>query len=95
MSQLDQRPDLFQGNVLKYAARYGHKDGYNRKDLMKAMHYLIMLLAYHDKKFADNSKPANPDKFPSHKYVTGCAPQGPTPGSTYTITVGDKDASST
>mgnify|MGYP001567469328 CR=1 FL=1 len=32
----------FTGNVIKYAARYGKKDGYNRKDMMKAIHYAIM-----------------------------------------------------
>lgn len=35
----------FVGNILKYAARYGKKDGYNRKDLMKVIHYAIMTLA--------------------------------------------------
>ena len=32
------------GNVLKYAQRYGKKDGRNRKDLLKVIHYTIMLL---------------------------------------------------
>jgi hypothetical protein len=36
------------GNVLKYAQRYGRKDGYNRKDLMKVLHYAIMTLYIHD-----------------------------------------------
>ena len=26
------------GNIMKYAQRYGKKDGYNRKDLMKVLH---------------------------------------------------------
>ena len=29
------------GNVLKYAQRYGKKDGYNRADLLKILHYLL------------------------------------------------------
>ena len=36
------------GNVLKYAQRYGRKDGYNRKDLQKVLHYAIMALHVHD-----------------------------------------------
>lgn len=30
------------GNIMKYAKRYGKKDGYNRKDLMKIIHYAII-----------------------------------------------------
>lgn len=41
-------PDFLKGNVLKYTIRYGRKEGNNRKDLMKALHYLILLLNYHD-----------------------------------------------
>lgn len=36
------------GNVLKYAQRYGKKDGANRKDLMKILHYAIIALHQHD-----------------------------------------------
>jgi hypothetical protein len=36
------------GNILKYAQRYGKKDGFNRKDLMKVLHYAIMALHVHD-----------------------------------------------
>ena len=36
------------GNILKYAQRYGKKDGYNRKDLMKVLHYGIIALSVHD-----------------------------------------------
>jgi hypothetical protein len=37
------------GNVIKYASRFGKKDGYNKKDLYKAVHYLIILLHYIEK----------------------------------------------
>jgi hypothetical protein len=37
--------DFLKGNVLKYVARYGRKEGYNKKDIFKAIHYLILL--YH------------------------------------------------
>ena len=36
------------GNVLKYAQRYGKKDGYNRKDLLKVLHYALIMLHVHD-----------------------------------------------
>ena len=36
------------GNILKYAQRYGKKDGYNRKDLLKIIHYAILALHNHD-----------------------------------------------
>jgi len=36
------------GNILKYAQRYGKKEGKNRKDLLKVIHYGIMALHNHD-----------------------------------------------
>lgn len=33
------------GNILKYAQRYGKKDGKNRKDIMKVIHYAMILLS--------------------------------------------------
>ena len=36
------------GNILKYAQRYGKKNGYNRADLMKVLHYAIIMLSVHD-----------------------------------------------
>ena len=36
------------GNVMKYAQRYGKKNGRNRDDLMKIAHYVIMALHVHD-----------------------------------------------
>ncbi len=36
------------GNVMKYAQRYGKKDGYNRQDLMKVLHYALIALHVHD-----------------------------------------------
>ena len=32
------------GNILKYAQRYGKKDGKNRRDLLKVIHYGIIAL---------------------------------------------------
>jgi hypothetical protein len=36
------------GNVLKYAQRYGKKDGLNRADLLKILHYTVIALHVHD-----------------------------------------------
>jgi membrane-anchored protein YejM (alkaline phosphatase superfamily) len=36
------------GNIMKYAQRYGKKNGHNRDDIMKVIHYAIMLLHVHD-----------------------------------------------
>ena len=36
------------GNILKYAKRYGNKEGKNRKDLLKILHYAIIMLNIHD-----------------------------------------------
>jgi len=37
------------GNIMKYAQRYGKKNGKDRKDLLKVVHYGIMALHNHDK----------------------------------------------
>ena len=36
------------GNILKYAQRYGRKNGEDRGDLMKILHYAIIMLHIHD-----------------------------------------------
>ena len=41
------------GNILKYAQRYGKKDGRNTADLLKIAHYVIILLGDKNKKFKD------------------------------------------
>ena len=41
------------GNVLKYSQRYGKKEGLNRADLLKVVHYGIIALAMHDRKTTD------------------------------------------
>lgn len=37
------------GNILKYAQRFGKKEGKNEKDLYKIIHYAIMLLGEMEK----------------------------------------------
>ena len=36
------------GNIVKYACRYGVKNGKNRDDLMKILHYTLLSLYVHD-----------------------------------------------
>lgn len=37
------------GNIIKYSQRYGKKDGRNRKDILKILHYALIMLYIHDK----------------------------------------------
>ena len=41
--QMGQVEEACHTNIIKYAMRYGKKDGYNKKDLMKIIHYTILL----------------------------------------------------
>ena len=36
------------GNILKYSQRYGKKEGKNRADLLKVLHYALIALHVHD-----------------------------------------------
>lgn len=36
------------GNIIKYAQRYGKKEGRNRKDILKVLHYALIMLHVHD-----------------------------------------------
>jgi hypothetical protein len=38
------------GNIMKYAQRYGKKNGYDRNDLMKIIHYAVIAMYNHDLK---------------------------------------------
>ena len=40
--------DFCQANAIKYLARFGKKNGRNRKDLLKAIHYVILLMSSED-----------------------------------------------
>ena len=41
---------------MKYAQRYGKKEGRNRKDLLKVIHYSIMALHNHDELYSSKPK---------------------------------------
>ena len=40
--------DFCHANAIKYLCRYGKKAGRNRKDLLKAIHYVILLMSSED-----------------------------------------------
>ena len=44
------------GSCRKYIRRYGHKDGKNRKDLLKLVHYSILALINHDRHNSNETK---------------------------------------
>jgi len=43
--------DFCQANAIKYLCRFGKKDGRNRKDLLKAVHYIVLLMNSEDQKW--------------------------------------------
>ena len=46
-----------QSNILKYGSRYGSKDGKEKKDLMKVIHYAMLLLHF-DNHYGEPSMPS-------------------------------------
>lgn len=44
------------GNVLKYVQRYGRKEGKNRVDLLKVLHYALIALHVHDMEHQEEEK---------------------------------------
>ena len=53
-----------QANILKYGSRYGNKDGKNKKDLLKVIHYAMLLLHF-DGHYGEPSMPSgNFDQMP-------------------------------
>ena len=57
MASKDLAAAFCQANILKYGSRYGNKDGKNKKDLMKVIHY-AMLLAHFDGHYGEPSMPS-------------------------------------
>jgi len=45
LRHLNINKDFCQANAIKYLCRYGKKNGYNRNDLLKAVHYIILLMS--------------------------------------------------
>ena len=48
MAARDVAAGFCQANILKYGSRYGSKEGKNKKDLMKVIHYAMLLLHFDD-----------------------------------------------
>jgi len=48
MASKDLASAFCQANILKYGSRYGNKDGKNKKDLLKVIHYAMLLLHFDD-----------------------------------------------
>jgi len=46
MAAKDLAAHFCQANILKYGSRYGDKDGRNKRDLMKVIHYAMLLLHF-------------------------------------------------
>ena len=46
-----------QANILKYGSRYGSKAGKNKKDLMKVIHYAMLLMHFDDHYKTTNGTP--------------------------------------
>ena len=45
LRHLNINKDFCQANAIKYLCRYCKKNGYNRTDLLKAVHYIILLMS--------------------------------------------------
>ena len=57
MASKDLASGFCQANILKYGSRYGNKDGKNKKDLMKVIHYAMLLLHF-DGHYGEPSMPS-------------------------------------
>ena len=45
LRNLEVDKDFCQANAIMYLMRYGKKNGYNEKDLYKAIHYIVLLIS--------------------------------------------------
>jgi len=57
MASRDLAPHFCQANILKYGSRYGSKNGKDKKDLMKVVHYAMLLLHF-DGHYGEPSMPS-------------------------------------
>ena len=64
MAARDIATDFCQANILKYGSRYGSKNGNNKTDLLKVIHYAMLLLHF-DGHYGEPSMPSgNFDQMP-------------------------------
>ena len=57
MAARDIAPQFCQANILKYGSPYGSKDGKNKTDLLKVIHYAMLLLHF-DGHYGEPSMPS-------------------------------------
>ena len=57
MAARDIAPHFCQANILKYGSRYGSKNGRDKKDLLKVVHYAMLLLHF-DGHYGEPSMPS-------------------------------------
>ncbi len=55
LRHLDIDKDFCQANAIKYLCRFGKKNGKNKVDLYKAVHYIVLLLDSLDNEDTKNS----------------------------------------
>ena len=56
LHSIDVAVPFCQGNAMKYLARFGKKKGFNRLDLLKAVHYIILLMHFTESEKNENFK---------------------------------------
>ena len=64
MASRDLASDFCQANILKYGSRYGSKDGRNKKDLLKVIHYAMLLLHFDGHYGKPSSSDGSFDRMP-------------------------------
>ena len=64
MAARDIASEFCQANVLKYGSRYGNKDGRNKKDLLKVIHYAMLLLHFDGHYGKPSSSDGSFDRMP-------------------------------
>ncbi len=64
MAARDIASEFCQANVLKYGSRYGSKDGKNKKDLLKVIHYAMLLLHFDGHYGKPSSSDGSFDRMP-------------------------------
>ena len=48
LETMDIAEEFCLGNAIKYLTRFGKKNGKDKKDLLKAMHYVVLVMHYAD-----------------------------------------------
>ena len=62
LHSIDIAAPFCQANAMKYLSRFGKKKGHNRLDLLKAIHYTILLMHFSECAITDNKDRNNNDE---------------------------------